>query len=56
MQQIGIEYIPGYLHKVVSYWKPPPDTAAEESKEGKINEIDYPDFILLVCLLERADK
>ena len=56
MQQIGIEYIPGYLHKVVSYWKPPPDTAAEESKEGKINEIDYPDFILLACLLERADK
>jgi len=56
MQQIGIEYIPGYLHKVVSYWKPPPDTAAEESKEGKINEIDYPDFILLSCLLERADK
>ena len=53
MEQLGIEYVPGYLHKVVSYWNPPPE--GNPSLEGaKVNEIDYPDFILIVCLLERA--
>jgi len=50
MEQLGVGYVPGYLHKVVSYWKPPP----EGNPSAKVNEIDYPDFILIVCLLERA--